>query len=244
MLDIIADPKPATQSERLRNGLEEELIDLHAVDAELQEVEGLRDALTIVRRSPEWPQPRAINAVAVLINQVHDAVSRTRFAMDGHPEPCDERHPAVLSISRLNGEAIAALPDDERKWLVEECTRVLSCVAGSHADSKMIEYGRERWTPLPTLDTTVGYWTNICSAAVNRLLVGDQTAARTLVVELDRAHTLAKTIADIKQLQQQMELGRALAGVALKRISDAIMMEPQPGERPARAKPAKRRAAR
>jgi hypothetical protein len=110
-------------------------------------------------------------------------------------------------------------------------------------DGQMIEYGRERWTPLPTLDMFVGYWTNICGAAVNRLLVGDQTAARALVVELDRADTLVKTIADIKQLHQQMAVEQALVRVALDRLNAAIMMGPQPGERPARAKPAKRRRA-
>ncbi len=118
--------RTTARPDKLRNGLEEELIDLHAVEAELMDVEGLRDALTIIRRSPEWPKPRAVNAVTVLIDQIHDAVGRTRFAIDGHPEPYDERHPAALSMSRLNAEAIAALPDDERNWLAEECKRVLS----------------------------------------------------------------------------------------------------------------------
>jgi hypothetical protein len=139
-------PDTTARPDKLPNGLEEELIDLHAVEAEFQDVEGLRDALTIIRRSPEWPQPRAVNAVAELIHQIHDAVSRVRFALDGHPEPYDERHPAVLSMSRLNAEAVAALPNDERSWLADECRRVLSIVTGSHCGEDEADDECERTT--------------------------------------------------------------------------------------------------
>jgi hypothetical protein len=78
MLDT---PTADTTLDKLRNGLEPEP-DIYAVEAELITLEGLRDALSIVRRSSDWPHRCAINAATALIDAIHEQVDRVRAALE------------------------------------------------------------------------------------------------------------------------------------------------------------------
>jgi hypothetical protein len=75
--------------DRLSNGLEQELIDLQAVEADFIDVEGLAIALRIVEAHQRGSvlsglsEGEAGHAVSALVDALHAAVRRVRHGLDG-----------------------------------------------------------------------------------------------------------------------------------------------------------------